>query len=51
MYLGDSFDQDNMEEYMREVSSRSDGLVSDASFSSALLHRFTGRCGRNSRPR
>ena len=40
MYLGDCFDQSNMEEYMREVSSRSDGLVRDREFGSAILYRF-----------
>lgn len=39
MYLGDSFDKSNMEEYMREVSSRSDGLVRHGGFVSAVLHR------------
>lgn len=28
MYLGDDFDESKMAEYMREVSSRADGLVS-----------------------
>ena len=28
MYLGDSFDESKMEQYMRGVSSREDGLVS-----------------------
>ena len=51
MYLGDSFDKRNMEQYMREVSSRSDGLVRDEGFGSAILHR--ARCAEtwHSRPR
>ncbi|CAM9624493.1 unnamed protein product [Ectocarpus fasciculatus] len=49
MYLGESFDEIKMQQYMREVSSREDGLVNLEDFSKCLKAHVLKKEGSSSR--
>ncbi|CAB1116073.1 unnamed protein product [Ectocarpus sp. CCAP 1310/34] len=49
MYLGETFDESKMQQYMREVSSREDGLVNLEDFSKCLKAHVLKKEGSSSR--